>query len=345
MLDRQGEITKLPFIDPVGLSVSPDGTTIGWYVGDVFSWWKTSGISGTVELPSSDTSWWWLRQWLANDRVILGHEPSNREAGDPTPAIDEFAVLSLSSGTLTTYQLTMSRLFGTAAQTFGLVLYPTYDPFLKYTLYTWQDTENQWGQGKLLWDIEAQREAWILGDWQWPIEATGIDWRLDGSAVAITAHALEATSEYLAPEMIMVDTHGNATQLTDIYHSGRIAPGNFHLLRRPKWSPDGRYLAFVLDQENMGYSESQSGSLLIYDTVEERLLDYCIASVYYPGEDMIAWSPTSEQIAFSIRAKGKDGRYFISDVLVLDVTTGQLGSVFDGSPYGLLRGWLAFDVP
>jgi hypothetical protein len=201
---------------------------------------------------------------------------------------------------------------------------PTYDPYFTAALYATNDRSSGQADSMVLWDIGDQIERWVSHPWNYPLELAGLDWRADGQA-AVVIGPPPSSSNQARPELLLLDKDGQVQTLTNLQAMPDLVSQDFYLIHQPRWSPDGRHIAFIFDRT--GTRSESGGQLFILDTTTHKLTDFCIDTVslefgYY-------WSPTSTKIAYTDA---------VSHVLtILDLQSRNLLNV---RVPALLRGWL-----
>ncbi len=117
--------------------------------------------------------------------------------------------------------------------------------------------------------------------------ATQPSLRPDGQAVAVTGTVFEALEGRGRSRVAIADEHGL-----------RVVDGTGYDDRSPRWSPDGKVLAFVSDRAERGVF----GLYLLPDGVDE-------ASPAPPVDgsvEYVAWSPDGSRILLGVAARGAD---------------------------------------
>jgi hypothetical protein len=253
--------------------VSPYGETIAWPLANGIQWQRVDGSTGFTPV---DFSAYAIRQWLANDQVLVSNFSTSTE-DSPGVAVDTVYVVPLVAGPVAQKTITLPW---QAAR--GIIMRDwkselRYDPFLRAAVYVWQTPA---GAGIMLFDVVSGNETWVSRNWSGIVEFSDADWRLDGSLVTVAGPALDS-SEGEKPELLAIDVSGNVSQLTNLQNLSEFSAHEFYHLRNPTWSPDGRYISTILVTEPLGITPLGDGTLLILDTSTQEVTDYCLDSVSY----------------------------------------------------------------
>jgi len=160
--------------------------------------------------------------------------------------------------------------------------------------------------GLVLSDLDRDQIIWTAEDMVTPY-GTEISWSPDGAAAAVVNIFYV---EQRDRRLFLISRVGAAV---DIVHSpysfSEITPGEL------KWSPDGRYLAFV--------DTSQAAMLYLYDT---RVADYvfrCPLPGLVYNVPTLVWSPDGKWIAFSDQPEG--------NLHLLNTATEEISRVLDNA--------------
>lgn len=289
----------------------------------------TDGKTTRVNLEPA-LGWHYFWQWVTPRRLLI---PANNdyELSQAHPPTHEFYLISADDGAVQHHVVHLPRTYAFAPTTRGWVARPIYNPTLAYALYAWHSAPGEpYAAGLLLWDTQREKIVWEQGRWGWELEDAGIDWSPNGDTAVVTAPPLGSDEMVWQAELLEVSTTGVVTQLTHL--SQRYAE---YVLRAPKWSPHGRYIAFTYQYQGGTRSHLDPASLFIYDTQTQTVIDYCFDAVRDRRPDNTSalwWSPASDQLAFEATSGG---------ILVVDVATGNAERL----PYTLLLGWVPWTSP
>jgi hypothetical protein len=296
--------------------VSPYTGTIAWIDdNNIMHFQQSDGSEFLVQL---DETWGRFRQWLSSDRVILGQFPTAIYGGY-YPADDDFYILTPDTGQIEHYHFEMPEYFATAGVSGSLPHVPLYDSSFRWAIYATENYDSSY-EGMILWDVQNAREIWRSDDFGWPSALGGADWRQDGNEVVITAPEV---ASHMPPELFSVTVDGIATQLT---HLSESIPTDY-MIFDTLWSPNGRYIAFVLNADLVQPLESRI--LYILDLERGIATNYCIS----PVNDLV-WSPNSDQIAFTV-----DHRQLV----ILNIDSGSAQGIDDVITE--VYGWIDWIIP
>lgn len=156
-------------------------------------------------------------------------------------------------------------------------------------------------EGFRLWDMNNKR---VLASMPAIIGFSGPEWAPNDQKFVV--HGLPDFPEGY-PELYSISRDGEITQLTNMvdYH-GAFRDNSY------RWSPDGRYLAFWLL-----IGEPRTENLAVIDTVNRKLVNYCIPGAPLLGENAPIWSSDSKQLAVASYDVDKK-----KQAVVVDVTQG-----------------------
>lgn len=144
-----------------------------------------------------------------------------------------------------------------------------YSSDLEWVVYDGFKT-GQAGVGPIVWDMTAQKTLWESPYSGFEYEKPA--WSPEGDQVAVIA----------SDRLYIIDRSGQAKMVLD------DSQNNY--LSYLAWSPDGRYIAFQSSSKS-----KTKGSVMVYDTQIDQLIDYCIATdspVYFSP----IWSPDTHQL-------------------------------------------------
>lgn len=294
---------------------SPYTGSIAWVGKDGFLHYRKPNRA--VYKMLMDPRWVRLQMWLTDDSLIMGY-PHKIEESFP-PAEDEFDVITPKTGNVKHYQLKIPGYFANIGVAFEYLwaVFPVYDPTLARAIYAWGDPQTL-ERGLGLWDIQNNKEIWNKSQSHYGIEHSFPEWKMDGSQVALSAHIADEDSPI---EIFSVTANGQEKQLTrlgEVIHDQYEIMGVF-------WSPDGRYIAFIVHDDILWPSEFRW--LYVLDTQTGFVTDYCTSPVNF-----ISWSPDSDKIFIAVR----------SHLVVLDVKEDVAQELSDVH-YAL--GWVSWTIP
>jgi dipeptidyl aminopeptidase/acylaminoacyl peptidase len=171
-----------------------------------------------------------------------------------------------------------------------------------------------------LWDVLGQKDIWKGENIGWTDDGTTKPgWKYDGSEAVIQGLLLTGNT---TPELISLTPAGQTKELTNL---GKEV-NDLYLLYTPKWSPDGRYIAFSYMADIMYPLDSTY--LYVLNTQTGQVTNYCIS----PVSDFY-WSPDSSQIAIE---RGEQ------NLIILDIESGK-AQIIDG--VSEIYGWVSWTNP
>ena len=194
---------------------------------------------------------------------------------------------------------------------FGLAIY---NPALIQVAFLQDQTQGSINSSVVLWDLLKRQEVWRITHpdaWR-----TSPAWSPDGSFLAVAGQPRqdETVLSGFHYEIFLVQPNGVAHQATDLEaHLGHA------LIWGLEWSPDGRWIAFWLeDKLPQRLDDPPLGTnkhLAVLDTSAMITTDYCIPGTSDANSPLI-WSPTSTQIAVSSASTPEEnGRVVILDII------------------------------
>ncbi len=242
---------------------------------------------------SWDKDWGHMLSWLDNERLVI--VPISRPEGT-------VFILNVFTGQEQellppfpdVYNIYPPGLWGSKA---------VYDPSLTRVAYL-RDSMTE-GLGVVLWDLQAKQELWHLNHSE--IIRNQPKWSPNGKQLAIAA---PITDEWYHYELFAVSRDGQAMPLTNLTAAYPVAViGNF------SWSPDGRYIAFWLDNRQTTEQVYQGEYLLVLDTTARQVTDYCIPGNVMGGAAPPIWSPNSQQLIVENFYEANVSRVVLVDIV------------------------------
>jgi len=170
----------------------------------------------------------------------------------------------------------------------------------------------------VLWDLPSKTELWRI------YITTEVAIRIltqtspTGEKIAVSG-SLEPFVDPIFLDLFLVDWDGNVMQLTTLRDAGLTTS----LIEQIQWSPNGRYLAFWLNE-----------FLAVYDTTTQVVTDYCVRT-----SDSMSfsphWSPNSQQIVFNGDAPPPGS----GPIIVVDIVKGSAVEIQENGYY--VEGWMS----
>lgn len=172
-------------------------------------------------------------------------------------------------------------------------------------------------QTLVLWDIQQSQEVWryvdpwIMADNPAPV------WTPDGHTMA---QAVRISSDGELPddttgfEFLFISNNGEITHSQPFPHYYGLEHSFLW------WSPDGRYLVFYWTPSN-----EEKFRLMLWDTYEQKFLDYCITHV--TSEPV--WSPDSRQFIISVSDPAAASTETTYQNLLVDIEQNKVFQVDD----------------
>jgi WD40 repeat protein len=161
-----------------------------------------------------------------------------------------------------------------------------------------------------------------------PIADSIPEWSPDGEQFVIT-NADITNPENLHYELYSIGRNGQVNQLTNLaayYKKTFILSYN--------WSPDGRYIAFWLEDR---YEQTGIVSLAVLDTVNLDVTNYCLKSTYegYSVPPPLFWSPDGKYLVIEVvNQNDKD----ISRLILVDIVEGAATQIAENlTPVGWIK--------
>ena len=194
-----------------------------------------------------------------------------------------------------------------------------FDPTMTRVLYARSDERVS------IWDLENDREIILLSEKS--VSGHGPIWKEDGSAFLIDLFSGdEERREWEPRDLFLYTRDGQASRLT--YFGEQFTDSFAH---SPRWSPDGKKIAFVFGSEEQDYCPQEE--TIFYPAVidldqPDVVRIFCTNIDYFSNP---IWSPNGEQLI-----------YFLSieesfENIVIDLET---GSSFTLSNDGQAKGWM-----
>lgn len=170
----------------------------------------------------------------------------------------------------------------------------------------------------VLWDLPSKSELWRI------YIDTEVTFRKltqispNGEQIAVSG----SPDYFVDPiflDLFLVNWDGDVMQLTTLRDAGLTTS----LIEQIQWSPNGRYIAFWLNE-----------SLAVYDTATQMVTDYCVRTSdsmsFHPY-----WSPNSQQIVFNgdVPPPGS------GPIIIVDIVKGSAVEIQDNGYY--VEGWMS----
>jgi hypothetical protein len=293
--------------------VSPYTGTIAWI--DKSNFMNFQRSNGNLYQVKLDKSWGYFRQWLADDRVILAPAITENVQGY-FPANDNLYILTPDTGQVEHYYFEMPEYFSTIPVAAAIPSGPLYDPSFRRAIYA-MNKYNATDEGMLLWNTQNMTEIWRMDGYGYSSAYGGINWRVDGEKAVFSAPDIFYN---FSPELYSVTIDGVTTQLTQLNRSIH----NPYMIFEVSWSPNGRYIAFVVNEDRDHPLDSRV--LYILDLEYGEVKNYCISPVI----DLV-WSPNNDQLAFIYNA---------NQLVIMNIDSGSAQSVDDAIKLYGWSGWL-----
>ncbi len=310
----------------VTISVSPLSGSLAWRIDtNTIRIRGPNGAISDVTLPANAVNGR-IRQWLLNDRLIVESPGPDPADSPPREAIDAFFIISPDIATAQSYSITMAGSYANGIIVSHWTSSPVYSPQFDRAVYADESQTNPLDRGLVLWDATKQRILWQERRDGWDVEFSDLDWQRDGSKIVLAAPPPNQYSPEKY-ELVSLSTSGQATVLTNLAQLHH----DEYLLMMPRWSPDGRYVAFLLNDRYM-YT---TGRLYVLDTQTNSITDFCTPVISSLAKGF-AWSPKSDQIAFV-------GTEAASELFILDIATAKMRRIYSSSSWRLsLYGWVSW---
>ncbi len=201
--------------------------------------------------------------------------------------------------------------------------FTVYNKLLSHVLYVSVTAEE--GRMLVLYNLEDRQPIWKishLNSFRFPAK-----WNPDSTRLAVAGEMGNPDDDNF--EIFLVDLEGDSVQVTNFGQTYVAASIN-----SLSWSPDGRYLAFWL-QEHISFEDTTPFRLHILNTETGKTVNTClIGGVGGP----LIWSPDSQQLALE-----NGGWMKPSALVVLDVNSSQ--AVQFTEPMNLiLIGWTDWEA-
>jgi hypothetical protein len=157
-------------------------------------------------------------------------------------------------------------------------------------------------------------ETWILYDYQRKVSiglfpadgSASFDWARDGSQIAVF------TNPNSGPWVLNLVEPGATIQWRRLKMEEDVWPGY------PKWSPNGRYLAYTVSRLNQTTTDNYA-KVVILDPVAQRAYSFCALA----GSAILTWSKDSRFLAWLNPPTQTEP----SAIVVLDVESGLFAHI------------------
>ncbi len=178
----------------------------------------------------------------------------------------------------------------------------------------------------VLWDFETNTELWRLTN-RYLVNVRP-EWSQDNSKL-IAALPTDETANHF--EIFNITRDGQLTQLTNFVASYSFAM----IVGELTWSPDRRFISFGLTTEQ---GDTEITRLMLYDTTENVIVDYCIQGDYRPPSLMKTyWSPDSQQLIVEL-SRSDDQGSLVRNILLVGPAKGYVVKM--GENWQII-GWMA----
>jgi WD40 repeat protein len=242
---------------------------------------KSDGTEHIYDWHSDDG---FPKQWLPQDRLVLEKYDENEDY--LLPARQDINIISVETGEMESHEFLFWKYFDFSTNYIerGGIRTVQYHPDLKSVIYAYRESELGSESGVVLWSIEEERVLW-KGELAHYANWIDPNWKLSGESVVVNLGNIE---------LFAIGEDGTAAQLT---HLQELVNKNLYVIRHPKWSPNGAYVAFLYVNPETSYPFDNK--LLLLDVASGELLDYCL-----PGTvSDVTWSMDSSQIAFLFKER------------------------------------------
>ena len=270
----------------------------------------------------------YFAKYLNNSQILLGYQATEYQ----------LYVLNPESGELTTRHISKPNFPELRCSFNGFrcnYRYAAFSPDLKHIFYIANGGTNNLldiSSGKL---VENKSGGYSFGN---SMSFPNVPfWKLDASAVTI----FDSHNYY------NIEVDGDFYQLT---HLENLFPNGSYGLLVGKWSPSGRYLAFIVLDSNV--------ALYIFDSYTNALINPCVSENFDGHRHYwsIFWSPVGNQLALDIGDKGTmapygEGYQFVRDewykTEIVDLDRQLIYEVPNTirNEQQELLGWLSWETP
>lgn len=344
LADRSLLTTNQADVGMVGFS--PDGKWFAYYVGSAYKGrpYKLHLISmrgeEIVTVPEYEivpvqaegyAGGWGNVYWITNEYMrVEVYDPAATYSNKVTVGILNAFTGEWNETLLESLSNRNTRRYHIGALAFG--------PGLKRILYVAR-YENDAGftvPTLMLWDLENQMELWrddrLYGS-SFTYGGGDMAWSPDGSVIAFVGPEAPELSgrQYLDQQGVYIlDRDGVQLQLITRF----LSHYNFFFSYGLNWSPDGRYLAFILLGRTAPGVEA-TDRIYLYDSVTDQITYLCQRqqTTAFLG-DAPVWSPDSRYLAY---IDWKDSPQEVRLAKVIDIYTGEVVTVAEH--IGRLGGW------
>ena len=247
----------------------------------------------TLKAISCQTSWLDIENWLNNQQLALFNL-------DPETSMVIF-------DWITSQEMPIS--FNQFPDFSNSVRHPwvEFDPTMQLVLYQIEGNEYS------LFDLTSKKSVATLP--AWTAKAPDASWSVDGGFVAVTGPSPKYyDNRGGSDEIFAISRNGQVEQVTHLadYYGRGLG------LYSPRWSPDGKQLAFWVQHEANGTLDHV---LAIVDTTTKTTTNFCISSdpSGYGGEfdeslPAPIWSPDGKQIIVENRFSHDHNRVVLVDL-------------------------------
>jgi hypothetical protein len=256
-----------------------------------------------VKIIPWEDNWAHISYWLSNDRLVISLDS---EAPKVLLAVNPF------TGERQELSPKFPDLFDFYPEDWGYSGQTIYDPSLSYVVYPREGNSYE-AFGTIfeyvLWNLNGHEVVAYLPSllvaWDAPI------WSPDG-----TGFVAKGLSDIKGlHELFVVENNGLIRQLTDF-----SSYFDTYTVDHLSWSPDGRYIAFMLISTPSSYLDER---LAIFDTRTKDVTLYCLQGDYLgPVNSMFReavappiWAPNSQQLIIENRYAENESRVVLVDIV------------------------------
>jgi hypothetical protein len=286
-----------------GVAISPDGNTVAYsdLDFDLVNVADTTGILMQIpEEPGVDLK---PIGWLDNHRLML--DRFQWDSNEERVLSKSLVVLDIATGEKEEWLQEYPNFDNIPNDVYwssgsNIILNPKF----RYLIYPVREGAlSDIEEGAVLWDIDSQREVTrIYG----ALSATYPNWSPDGTRFVISVPP--NVQDYTADDGL---PYKNGTELFLISITGKVERLTYFTVEETsfqdfyKWSPDGQYIAFLLQTGSFG--GIGSGDLAIINVETGKVTQYCVSG-------SLDWTSDGKYILFSQAYDNFGGRVYLLDI-------------------------------